>query len=120
MKKLSEYKGEEALDLLVEILEPSAEMMADQRVMNMLMSNGRRMEGIKLLIKEHKGAVIQIMAALDGVPVDQYEYSFLTLPLRLVEVLNDKELLSFFTEAAKTSSDSASGSPTENTAAENE
>jgi hypothetical protein len=115
MKLLSDYKNEEALDLLVEILEPATEMMSDKDVISKLYSKDQRMEGVKLMIAKHKRAVINILAALDGCPVDQYEFGFFTLPTRLIEVLNDKELLTFFMQQQTVSSESTSLSASANT-----
>lgn len=116
MKRLSDYKNEEALDLLVEIIEPAAELMGDKEVIDLLYSKkpGDRMSGIKRMIAEHKRAVICILAALDGVPADQFECGFFTLPARLLEVLNDKELLSFFMEQQTQNSEKSSSSAMEN------
>ena len=120
MKLLSDYKNEEALDLLVEILEPCSELLSDEKTIKLLYSKGKRMEGVKLMIRNHKRAVIAILAALDGVPASEYECGFFVLPTRIIEVLNDKELLSFFSEQQTTSLENASGSATENTEAHGE
>lgn len=117
MKLLSDYKNEEALDLLVTILEPCSELLSDEQTIKLLYSKGRRMEGVKLMIANHKRAVIEILAALDGVPASEYQCGFFALPTRILEVLNDKELLSFFTEQQMTSTEKPSGSATENTEA---
>lgn len=116
MKRLSEYKNEAALDLLVEIMEPASELMSDKDAVALLYSKkpGDRMKGVTQMIKEHKGAVMSILAALDGVPVDQYECGFFMLPARLLEVLNDKELLSFFMEQQTQNSEKSSSSAMEN------
>lgn len=116
MKRLSDYKNEAALDLLVEIMEPAAELMSDSDAVGLLYSKkpGDRMKGVTQMIKGHKGAVISILAALDGVPVDQYECGFFTLPTRLLEVLNDKELLTFFMDQQTESSEKYSSSAMEN------
>ena len=115
MRLLSECKNEEALDLLVDILEPATEMMSDKEVIEMLYDRSRRMEGIKTMIRKHKKAVVQILAALDGCPVSEYEFGFFVLPSRLLEVVNDKELLSFFTAQQTLDSKNMSSSATENT-----
>lgn len=122
MKRLSEYKNEEALDLLVDIMEPAAELMSDSDTVNLLYSKkaGDRMKGVKQMIKEHKGAVIEILAALEGVPVNEYECSVFTLPTRLLEILNDKELLSFFMDQQTQSSEMSSTSAMETTQANGE
>ena len=117
MKRLSEYKNEEALDLLVEIMEPAAELMSDKDTINLLYSKaaGDRMKGVKQMIAEHKGAVIEILAALEGVPVNEFECSIFALPTRLLEILNDKELLSFFMDQQTQNSETSSSSAMDHT-----
>lgn len=117
MKRLSDYKNEEALDLLVDIIEPASELMSDSDSVALLYSKkpGDRMKGVTQMIKGHKRAVMQILAALEGVPVDQFECGFFTLPARLLEVLNDKELLSFFTDQQMNNTETHSSSAMENT-----
>lgn len=117
MKRLSEYKNEAALDLLVEIMEPASELMSDSEAVALLYSKkpGDRMKGVTQMIKAHERAVIQILAALDGVPVDQYECGFFTLPTRLLEILNDKELLGFFMDQQMPNTEKPSSSAMENT-----
>ena len=114
MKKLSDYRNGEALDLLVEILEPCSEVLADKEIIDMLTGKGRRMEGVKLMIKNHKSAVIHILAALDGSDPSEYEFGFFAFPYRMLEVLNDEELLSFFMDAQGQNSENVSGSAMEN------
>ena len=117
MKRLSEYKNEAALDLLVEIMEPASELMSDSEAVALLYSKkpGDRMKGVTQMIKAHERAVIAILAALDGVPVDQYECGLFTLPTRLLEILNDKELLGFFMDQQMSNIETLSSSAMENT-----
>ena len=93
--KLSEYKNEQALDILADILEPSAKIFSDKDVKKAF-ETGDKIKGIKAAIKTHKTEIIEILAVLDGVPVAEYECNVLTLPVKLLEILNDTDLMSFF------------------------
>ena len=93
--KLSEYKNEQALDILADILEPSAKIFSDKDVKKAF-ETGDKIKGIKAAIKTHKNEIIEILAVLDGVPVAEYECNVLTLPVKLLEILNDTDLMSFF------------------------
>lgn len=93
--KLSEYKNEQALDILADILEPSAKIFSDKDVKKAF-ETGDKIKGIKAAIKTHKTEIIEILAVLDGVPVAEYECNVLTLPIKLLEILNDTDLMSFF------------------------
>lgn len=114
--KLSEVKGEAALDLLADIIEPATSILADPKVQKAIKKDNK-MVVIKLILKDHKKAVIEIMAAMDGVPVSEYKVNILTLPMKLLEIMNDEELVSFFTSAELTEEQTISTESAENTEA---
>ena len=95
MRKLSEIKGEEALDVLAEIIEPAAEIFTDENVKEALKS-GSRIKAVKIILKDHKKAIITLMAALEETPVEEYKPTLLALPALIIGVLNDPELNSLF------------------------
>ena len=113
--KLSEYKGEEALEVLADIIEPAATICADTELVNILRGGGRRIAAIQRLLREHKRSVIEILAAMDRVPADEYEVNILTLPIRMLEILNDEELMRLFTSQGQSAAAALSGSVLENT-----
>ena len=115
MKKLSEYKDEEALDLLADILSPTVEIMQDEAVQKFFNKGDENMtvaDVVTLVIKTHKKAVMQIMAALEGVPSEEYHCNIFTLPAQLMQVVNDPDLRAFFALQGQTDSASTSGSAT--------
>ena len=111
--KLSEYHGEAALDILADLIEPVGEIMSDKEIGEVFKKN--RFKAIGLAIKNHKKAVMQIMAVLDGVPVDEYKCNVFTLPAKILELLNDPELIQLFTYQGQTGDANSSGSASENT-----
>ena len=111
--KLSEYQGEAALDILADLIEPAGEIMSDKEIGDVFKKN--RFKAIGLAIKNHKKAVIQIMATMDGVPVDEYKCNVFTLPVKILELLNDSELIRLFTYQGQTGDANSSGSASENT-----
>ena len=113
MKKLSEYKDDEALDLLADLLEPCIEMFADKELAALIRSNNK-IKAVSHAIKEHKKEVVQIMARLNGKEVKDFHYNVITLPKMVLEVLNDKELLDFFSQQGENGVETLSGSVTEN------
>jgi hypothetical protein len=64
------------------------------------MENNDTMPVIKYLLKNHAKEVHEVMAILEGVPAEEYNPNLLTLPLMLMEILNDSDLLSLFTSQA--------------------
>lgn len=115
--KLSDFKGEDALDLLAEIIEPAASILADDELKRIYNRGEKKITLVKYVIKNHKREVMEILAAMDGVPVEEYSCTVLTLPVKVMEILNDKELMELFTSAGQTEGAKSFGSPTENTEA---
>ena len=110
--KLSEYLGEAALDILAELIEPAGEIMSDKEIGEVFKKN--RFKAIGLAIKNHKKAVMQIMAVLDGVPVDEYKCNVFSLPVKILELLNDPEMIQLFQCQGQTGDANSSGSASEN------
>lgn len=110
--KLSEYHGEAALDILAGLIEPAGEIIADKEIGDVFKEN--RFKAIGLAIKNHKKAVMQIMATVDGVPVDEYKCNVFTLPVKILEILNDPEIVQLFTYQGQTGDANSSGSASAN------
>ena len=110
MKKLSEYKDEEALDLLANIMEPVTEIIIDKEVVKKFRKN--KLSGITHAIKHHKRAVFECLAALNGVDVKDYHCNIISLPKAILEVINDKELIDFFGSQSQEMDEESSGSAT--------
>ena len=111
--KLSEYQGEAALDILADLIEPAGEIMSDKQIGDVFKEN--RFKAIGIAIKNHKKAVMQILATMDGVPVDEYKCNVFSLPVKILEILNDPDLVQLFTYQGQTGDANSSGSVSENT-----
>lgn len=119
MKRLSDFQDEQALDLLAELFDPAIEIISDDNFVNAI-DSGRRAEAVKIALKEHKSDVMKVLAAMEGVPVEEYHCNVFTLPIRLGEVITEvmkvPELMAFFTpQGKKKNIETASGSATEST-----
>lgn len=110
--KLSEYQGEAALELLADMIEPAGEIMSDKEIGDVFKEN--RFKAIGMAIKNHKKAVMQIMATIDGVPVEEYKCNVFTLPAKILELLNDPDIIQLFTFQGQTGDANSSGSASEN------
>ena len=110
--KLSEYQGEAALDILADLIEPAGEIMTDKEIGEVFKKN--RFRAIGLAIKNHKNAVMKIMATIDGVPVEEYKCNVFTLPVKILELLNDPDIVQLFTYQGQTGGANSSGSASEN------
>lgn len=117
--KISEIKGEAALDALADIIDPATEILSDPEIKKMYNSGQPRLLMIKYLLKNHKKPLLSIMATLDGVPVDEYEFNLITLPMKLMELMNDPDLVMLFQSQGQSIKETSSGSATESTEATN-
>lgn len=109
--KLSEVKGEKALDMLADLIEPIMEIIEDKEVSKILKSrhNKDKVDSTKIIlgravsaaIKNHKKAVITILATLDDIPVDQYECNLLSLPKKMMDIINDPAIFDLFTSQSQ-------------------
>lgn len=117
MRKLSEYKDKEAIELLANMLEPTAKIFGDKEISRQMVG-GNKIKAIQLALKRYPDAVIELLAVLEGVPVNEYHCNIVSLPQVLLAVINDEDLSGFFTEQAKSDSESTFGSATENTKAQ--
>ena len=110
--KLSEYKNEEALEVLADIVEPAVDIFSDKELIEIIKAENKG-KAISYALKEHKKSVLEILAAMERKPVSEYECSVLTLPTKILEILNDKELVSFFSSQLPMEAKTSSGSATE-------
>jgi len=118
--KLSEIKGEKALDVLADIIEPVANIMADGKVEKIYNSNQPRIKLVQHILKHNKKDVITILAILDGENPKTYaeKVTVTTLPMKLLELINDQDLIAVFRSQGQTAEQTSSGSVTENTEVE--
>ena len=117
--KITDFKGEEALDLLVNIMEPVTIIFADKAVRDAYKSQPKLLL-VKTVVKSHKAELLEIMAMLNGMSADEYK-AVITIPgliRQMLELINDKELQSFLESQAAETESTASGLPTENTTVE--
>ena len=49
------------------------------------------------IIKNHKKEIVEIMARLDGKDPANYTVNFFTLPMKVLEILNDPGIIDLFT-----------------------
>lgn len=101
--KLSDYKGEQAIDILAEIIEPFANIMADEKIQKMFKErekvNHAPIEYVKVALKNHKKEIIQILATVDGKTYEEYAetVNVFTLPGQILELVNDPQFKNLFT-----------------------
>lgn len=94
--KLSEIKGKEAIETLANLMEPVSKIASDKDVQDAVQSKQPVPIIVKKLLQGHPDEVIEVLALLDGADPKTYEPSLLSLPMKLLEILNDEEIQALF------------------------
>ena len=115
--KLSDIKGERALDVIVDLIDPVTKIIADKDISDTYKSNKPRIILIKKMIQHHKKEVLTILAILNEEDPKTYEPSLIQLPKMLLDLINDEELQSLFSSQIRMKGNVSSGSAMENTGA---
>lgn len=125
--RLSDFKGEEALDVLADIIEPMTFILADEEIQKMRKEAAEKKINLPYIkfvapaIKNHKPEIIQVLARLQNQTVEEYKagLSLATLPMQVLEFINDPEIQKFFTSQSQSpeTPSASSGSVTESTEA---
>lgn len=114
MKKLSDYKGEEAIILWDDLLDPLIAIVKNPEVKKLARSGGNKLEIARGLIRLQQKEITEMLLRIDPTPIDG-----LNIITRLIDLFSEigqnKELVSFFGYAAQAKTDREStDSATEN------
>lgn len=113
MKRLSDYKGDEAIELWADLLDPLTEILTDPEVASVTKQGLPPIVIAKTILKKHKIAAADILLRIDPEPLDGINIVMRLVNI-LVEVGERSELKSFFGYAAQERMESEStGSVTE-------
>lgn len=111
--KLSDYKGEDAIDLLADLLTPITNIYNDVDFREAVKEKKTNLEIVQLLLKSHKKDVLLMMALIDQEDPESYEPSIFGLPYKLMEIMNMPEVAMLFTSQGQKKTSKSSGSATE-------
>ena len=117
--RLSDIKGEAALDVICKIIDPLSEIAMDAKFLKDFKAGKPKLMLVKYVITNHKKSLLEILAALDMKSVDEYmeTVNLLTLPQQILDIVNDPEIAVLFDSQGQTMEKTSSGSATENTEA---
>jgi len=114
--KLSEIKGKEALTVLADLIDPVSEIIKDEKF-KALLKTKEKGSIAKYLLTNHDKNVIKILALVNGEDPETYEPNLLSLPLMLLDLMNDPDVINLFGSQDQTKESASSGPATENTEA---
>lgn len=112
--RLSDFRDDQATDVIAKLLEPVGTIAADER--NASARSGGVFGFASALFRNNPREMMAIFAILNGEEPETYHCSAASLLYDLIEMLNDPELLALFGLRSRTAA--SSGSVSENTTAE--
>ena len=112
--RLSDIQGERVFDVIADIIDPIANIAEDEQASAMfrreklpegmtakpfMMQRARK--ALPVLLKDHKGDIIAILAAIEGVSADAYKdaLNLVKLSQDTVELLTDDAFIELFLSA---------------------
>ena len=112
--KLSDFKGEEAIEVLADIIAPASEIVSDGEFQRMCSTSGvPYMKIVSYVLKEHKKSILDMYEPLMQ---ESREKATPTKLVRLVlDIAQDPEITSLFFSQGQQEALTSSGSVTENT-----
>lgn len=107
MKRLSDYTGDEAIELWADLIDPIAIILSDNKVAATIKSGKPKIQIAKEILKDHKKEAADILIRIDPSPING-----LNIVLRLVNLLaeigENDDIKSFFGFAEQVKTDAAS------------
>ena len=113
--RLSDVKGERTFEVVADIIEPVYRIAQDEAAVEMLSPKPcpdgedpkhfmarRLVAGVPVLLRSHKGDLVEIMAAIEGEDAEEYAASLdlAKLATSLAELVSDPALMGFLASAA--------------------
>ena len=112
--KLSEFRGEDAIDVLAEIIVPATEIINDAGIKKDWNNGADFATCLIIALKEHKDAVITILATMEQKPKEEFlkDVTIFTIPAKLVDLIGDEALVNFLLPVPTMKGTGASGDAT--------
>ena len=118
MKTLSDYKGNEAIELWSDLLEPITMILGDPEMAKELTANKAPLLKAQTILKKYAAETEKILLRIDPEPLDGLNI-IVRLTSIIVEVGQRDDVRAFFASAGQAKMENGSGgSVTENTEAE--
>ena len=119
MKKLSDYQGEQAIELWADLLVPLTNIFGDPKMQNVFTGKMPRIKKAQKILTAHKEDTEAILLKIDPTPLNG-----LNIVVRLVnlilEIENSEEIKGFFASARQASAATTSSGDVTETTTENE
>lgn len=116
--RISDFKGEAALDFIADIADEIGEIFSDEEFMaaiNPKEGKQNLFKAAKIACKAHKAETLSILAALDGRKAEEYDYNPIQIVAQMLVFLKDitADITQGFFFSEQTEIESVSGTATE-------
>lgn len=98
--KLLELENEEMLDALVEAIEPAERVFQNEKVVDVISQKKSKLTIAKVIIKNCKSDIIDLLAAMDCTPRNEFKCTLPKVLNGTMEILSNKEIIDFFMQVA--------------------
>lgn len=124
--RLSDFTGDSIFDLIAEVVEPAAKLFSDKRIKECLYPTEKDEDGnsirdiagaVKIVCGEYKREIMEILAALNKLPVDEYKPTLAELAVQTMFLFKDltADVITVFTSSELKTEKKSFGSAMENT-----
>lgn len=98
MGKILDARGDEAFDVLAELVEPATDIVSDGDVVKNLATGGKKIVAVKKILSDHKDAVVRMLAIDDGITPEEERkiMSAVTIPFRVFVMIATPEIQQLF------------------------
>lgn len=114
---LSEVRGEAALELLADVMEPASVILDDDEVKASFRVEKNKFRTASIVLKRHKKEMLEILAAVNMTPIEDYRPNLYEVMKSTISVLSDPGLTDFFVSQAPKKAAGSSGPASESTEA---
>ena len=93
--RISDFKNEDAIDLVADLIEPIGDLISHEEVKNAIQSGANKLTIAKTMLKSGKAEVLTILATMNGVPVSEFTCNPVSIFKDLLILLQDPEMEAF-------------------------
>ena len=105
-----DLKDEQLFNSLADAVEPIITICQSEKIGDILkekkgdngISKVAKAKIVVVILRDFQPEAKQVLAAVNGVPVEEFECTFMTLSKGIMEILNNKEITDFFMSLLKT------------------
>ena len=97
MNALTEKKNGDALDVLADLLDPIQAIVSNEDIKKFReQGDYTYIDFVRALAKYCKNDVLTILATIDGISVEEADYSAMQIMKKLIDLFSDEDFRSFF------------------------